>query len=145
MDFDAKRKARPSLPTYAIPRTTFSDRTANSFTKCVLAWLRLHGHMAWREGSEGRYRPGKVITDVVGRQRQMKGQWLPGQNVGAADVNAIINGRFVAVEVKMKDKQSDAQCRYQQQVESNGGLYFIARSFESFVSWYRELTPVVKV
>src|SRR5690606_17493843 len=132
LDFEAKRKACPSVPEYAIPRMRFSDRTANGLTRCVLAWLRLHGHKAWRQGSEGRYRPGQTITDVLGRQRTMKGQWLPGQNKGAADVACIINGRFCAVEVKMKDKQSEAQRRYQEEVEASGGIYVIVRTFEDF-------------
>jgi hypothetical protein len=99
----------------------------------------LHGHKAWRQGSEGRYRPGATITDVVGRQRTLKGTWLPGQNKGASDVACIINGRFVAIEVKMKDKQSEAQRRYQEEVEQSGGIYFVAKDFESFIKFYQQI------
>jgi hypothetical protein len=136
LDFEAKRKACPSVPEYAIPRRRFSDRTANGLTKCVLAWLRLHGHKAWRQGSEGRYRPGATIIDVIGRQRTLKGNWLPGQNNGASDVACIINGRFVAVEVKKQDQQSEAQRRYQEEVEASGGVYLIVRTFTEFYEWY---------
>lgn len=136
LDYQERRRRYPSAPEHAIPRRKFSDRTANALTTCVIRWLQLHGYKAWRQGSEGRYRPGATITDVVGRQRRLKGTWLPGQNNGAADVCCIINGRFVAVEVKMKDKQSEAQRRYQEEVEQSGGIYFIARDFESFAEWY---------
>jgi hypothetical protein len=139
LDFEAKRKARPAMPEYAIPRVRFSDRTANGLTKCVLAWLRLHGHKAWRQGSEGRYRPGVTITDVVGRQRTLKGNWLPGQNNGASDVACIINGRFVAIEVKKQDRQSEAQQRYQEEVEASGGIYVIVRTFTEFYEFYQQL------
>lgn len=138
LDFEARRKRYASCPAHAIPRRRFSDRTANGLTLCILTWFRLHGIKAWRQGSEGRYRPGATVIDVVGRQRTMKGQWLPGQNNGAADVACIINGRFVAIEVKMKDKQSEAQRRYQEEVESSGGTYLIARTFEQFHSFYQQ-------
>lgn len=144
LDFEDRRKRYPSCPPHAIPRRRFSDRTANGLTLCILTWFRLHGHKAWRQGSEGRYRPGKTITDVVGRQRTMKGQWLPGQNNGASDVAAIVNGRFVAIEVKMRDRQSEAQQRYQQEVEASGGLYFIVRSFEEFLTFYQQQTCLTK-
>lgn len=139
LDYQARRKRYPSAPPHAIPRRRFSDRTANGLTACVLAWLQLHNHKAWRQGSEGRYRPGETVVDVVGRQRTMKGQWLPGQNKGAADVCAIIGGKFIAIEVKMKDRQSEAQRRYQEEVEASGGVYFIVRNFEEFARVYEQL------
>lgn len=138
LDYQQQRRRYPSAPEHAIPRRRFSDRTANGLTTCVIRWLQLHGHKAWRQGSEGRYRPGATITDVVGRQRTLKGTWLPGQNKGASDVACIINGRFVAIEVKMKDKQSEAQRRYQEEVESSGGTYLIARTFEEFHNFYQQ-------
>ena len=140
LDYKAKVDKYPSAPSHAIAKTRFSDKTANGLTKAILRWLQLHNHTAWRQGSEGRYRPGKQVTDVIGRVRQMKGMYLPGHNKGASDVAAIINGRFCAIEVKMKDKQSEAQKAYQKAIESSGGLYTIVRTFNQFMQWYNQLT-----
>jgi putative lipoic acid-binding regulatory protein len=97
----------------AIPNRNFSDKTANDLTRAILAFSKIKGHMAWRQSSEGRYRPGKQYTDAIGRTRIMKGQYLPGTNKGQADVCSIIKGTFCAIKVKMKDKQSPAQEQYQ--------------------------------
>jgi hypothetical protein len=45
----------------------------------------------------------------------------------------------VKIEVKVgKDRQSDAQKRYQESIERAGGVYLIARDFDSFVEWFDE-------
>ena len=137
MDYQCRRDLYKNVPEHAVLKITFSDSTANGLTKAILSFLKLKGHMVWRQSSEGRYRPGKAVVDVIGRTRIMKGKYLPGQNKGAADVCAIIGGVFCALEVKIgKDSQSLAQKQYQKQVEDNGGRYFIARTFESFYEWY---------
>lgn len=140
LDAEARRKLYPNAPGYAIVKKTYGDKTANALTRSVLRWLELHGHKAWRQTSEGRNRPGETIIDVLGRARQMKGKWLPGQNNGASDVAAIIQGKFFAVEVKMQDKQSEAQKNYQKEVERSGGVYVIARTFEEFHTYYKQWT-----
>lgn len=137
-----KRSRYNKAPDHAIPQTSFSDKTSNGLTKAILAWLELNGHKAWRQASEGRYRPGETITDVLGHVRQMKGKYLPGTNEGHSDVCAIINGRFCAIEVKMKDSQSEKQKKYQCEVEASGGLYKIVHNFDEFMQWYKNVaTP----
>lgn len=60
--------------------------------------------------------------------------------VGTADISATIQGRSVKIEVKIgKDRQSDAQRLYQQDIERAGGIYYIARDFGTFVEWYKTL------
>lgn len=137
LDYQAKLDLYKGVPTFAVPRTKFSDKTANHLTKAIVAFLKLKGHMVWRQSSEGRYRPGKQYTDVIGRTHLGRGQFLPGTNKGHADVCAIINGTFTAVEVKINDKQSPAQKAYQKEVEGNGGTYLIAKDFQSFYDWYQ--------
>lgn len=137
---DSLRKKYPSLPDHALTIPRYSDTTANSLTKAILDYLKVSNHKAWRQSSEGRYRPGQTLVDVIGRTRVMKGQYLPGTNEGHADVQSIINGLFVAWEVKMKDKQSDKQKQFQQEVEQSGGKYFICRSFDEFITQYKQLT-----
>lgn len=55
MDRAYRRRRYPGALLHAIPRATFSDRTANGLTKCIIHFLKISGHMAWRQSSEGRY------------------------------------------------------------------------------------------
>src|SRR5688572_20132535 len=100
MDMTYKKLKYPSVPVASISRTVFRDSTANHLTKSILRFFEIKGHKAWRQSSEGRYRPGIAYIDVLGHQKQLPGQWLPGTNVGHGDINAIIAGRFCAIEVK---------------------------------------------
>lgn len=134
-----KKKRHPEVPEYALVKPSYTDATANGLTKAILAWLELNGHKAWRQASEGRYRPGETITDVLGHVRQMKGKYIPGTNEGHSDVCAIIDGRFCAIEVKMKDSQSEKQKKYQREVEASGGLYKIVHNFDEFMQWYKNV------
>lgn len=137
-----KRRQYPNVPVSALSCEKFSDKTANGLTKCILAFLKLHGHKAWRQSSEGRYRPGKVFTDVLGHRKQMKGTYIKGTNVGHGDVSSIINGRFVSWEVKLKsDRQRDEQKQFQKEVEQSGGLYFMVATYEQFLTIYKDKFP----
>jgi phosphoenolpyruvate-protein kinase (PTS system EI component) len=48
-------------------------------------------------------------------------------------------GQFVAIEVKQKDKQSEAQAYYQSCVERAGGVYMIVRTFDDFLKQWNEI------
>jgi hypothetical protein len=59
--------------------------------------------------------------------------------VGTADISATIRGRSVKIEVKIgRDRQSDAQKRYQASIEAAGGIYYIARNIDDFMQWYNQ-------
>ena len=59
---------------------------------------------------------------------------------GTADISCTIQGKSVKIEVKVgRDRQSEAQCKYQAQVEASGGVYYIAKDFESFYQWFNEM------
>jgi hypothetical protein len=134
-----KRERYKSVPKHALPVVKYEDVTASGLTRAVIAWLELNGHKAWRQSSEGRYRPGKMITDVIGRVRQMKGQYFRGTNKGHSDISSIIEGKFVGWEVKIgKDAQSDKQKQFQDEVEKAGGGYFIIHSFDEFMQLYKQ-------
>ena len=80
--------------------------------------------------------------DVLGHQRVIgRVEWIPGNSTkGSADISATLNGRSVKIEVKSGgDRISNAQKKYQRDVEAAGGLYFIASDFSSFLSWYNEI------
>jgi len=136
---DDHRKRYPSMPEYARTCLKYEDRTANGLTKCVIDFVRLSGYQAERINCTGRYIDNtQVFTDVVGRTRSIGStKWLPtsGQR-GTADISAVIRGRAVKIEIKIKDRQSEDQKRYQTDVEKAGGVYLIVRSFEEFYNWF---------
>lgn len=48
---------------------------------------------------------------------------------GSADIIGLVQGRFVAIEVKTKTgKQSEHQREFQMRVEKSGGIYALVRS-----------------
>jgi len=136
----------PSVPDYARTRKKYSDKTANGLTTAIVDFCNLSGHFAQRTGNEGRYRPGQVVTDVIGRQRQMKGTWLPGHNNGAADVSLTMAGRIYFIEVKIgKDRQREDQVTFMNKVRNAGGVYEIVKTWEEFYRWYLHWTMKDKI
>lgn len=141
---NAAKAKYPAVP-YLVPRK-FRDDSANGLTKCIISFLRLKGYQAERINSTGRIvDKRKSYTDVTGRRRTIGNYvWVYGTGTkGTSDISATVSGRSVKIEVKIgRDRQSDAQRRYQEQVEKAGGLYFIAKNFEQFYQWFNEtFTP----
>ena len=109
------------IPTLIItdPKVTKDAFNTNKFTDLIIAYLKsVHGcNSARRISSEGRYRKG------VG--------YIKGLNKGMEDIQAIINGRMFAIEVKSPtDKISSDQLKRKAALEKDGGIYIIATSFE---------------
>jgi hypothetical protein len=142
MDFEAKRDLYKSTPLHAIPKTKFSDKTSNGLTQCILTWLKLHNHYATRINTMGRKLKDTVIVDVIGRAHITPGKWVPGTTrKGTSDIHSVINSKHASIEVKVgRDTMSDDQIKTKQQVENSGGLFFIAKDFESFMIWYNTIT-----
>jgi len=91
----------------------------NKFTDLIIAYLKsVHScNSARRISSEGRYRKG------IG--------YIAGLNKGMEDIQCILKGRMFAIEVKSpSDRISEAQLKRKAAVESDGGHYIIATSFE---------------
>ena len=63
---------------------------------------------------------------------------------GTADISATIPiyaackiGLSVKIEVKIgKDRQSEDQKKYEKSIINAGGVYYIAKDFNSFYEWY---------
>jgi hypothetical protein len=134
----------PNMPEAYIPKTDWTDNSANALTKCVIAWIQFMGGQAERISSQGQYREGAKIpvgSGIMAHTKQLPGKWTPGQSTkGTADISATIRGRSVKIEIKQKDKQSEAQKQYQQAIENAGGVYIIVRNFDDFVVWYEQFT-----
>jgi F0F1-type ATP synthase alpha subunit len=130
------------MPPEYIVRTKFTDKTANGLTKAIVKWINLNGYQAERISTSGRWVDNsKVVTDVLGNQKKIgSGKYIKGSGTkGSADISATIKGRSIKIEVKMKDKQSEAQIEYQKAIERAGGIYFIAKDFTSFYEFYTTL------
>lgn len=136
------RKKHPNFPVKAIPVRKYTDKTANGLTACIIDFLTLSGWQAERISNTGRPIDNtQVVQDVLGNKKQIGSlQWIPGTGTkGTSDISAIVAGRSVKIEVKIgRDQQSEHQKQYQQRVEKSGGLYFIARSYPSFLQWYND-------
>jgi len=138
--FTEKRIKYPNIPIDYMAPVTFRDDSANGLTKCVIDYIKLKHGYAERINTTGRPIDNtKAFTDVIGRQRSIGSiTWIPGTGTnGSSDVAATINGLSVKIEIKVKrDIQSEAQKKYQHDVEAAGGLYYIAHDFTSFLTWY---------
>ena len=111
-------------------------------TKCIIDWCKFNGYQAERIAVTGRYIDNtKIVTDVLGNKRKIgTGKWIKGSmQKGSADLSIVLRGRAIKCEVKIKDRQSEDQKKYQQQVEQAGGLYWLVHSFDEFLAFYNQL------
>ena len=130
----------PNVPYHCVPSPKYSDKTANGLTKCITDFLKLSGWQAERISSMGRMIDKRTInTDCLGRQRTIGSlHYIKGTSTnGTADISATIKGRSVKIEVKIgADRQSEAQKKYESDVNKAGGVYVIAKDFDMFIEWY---------
>lgn len=131
---DAKKY--PNMPIDYIPLYKYTDKNANGLTRCIIDCLTMLGHQAERISTTGR-KIGKIetYTNTLGFVKQMGSEkWIKGSGTkGSADISATIKGRSVKIEVKIgKDRMFEDQYKYKESVENAGGIYIIAKDFESF-------------
>ncbi len=129
---EATHAKRNRLP-YEIPMTGYftQKRPARLLTKCTLEYIRAiggHAEEVKTTGTMRKDRTGKMI-------------WAYSQTMtGSADIHAVINGRFIAIEIKIgKDKQSEAQKLYQRKVEASGGKYYIIKELDGLLPVIAEM------
>lgn len=143
LHFEAQKTKYKTIPPAYIPRKKFADATANGLTQCIIQYINLMGGFAERISNTGRQIDNrKIVTDVLGQKRilgtvsYIKGT---GKN-GTADISATYKGLSLKIEVKIgKDKMSAAQSEYKQKTEGAGGIYYIAKDFETFFEWFNQL------
>ena len=132
--FEETARFHPNFPKSYIPKPKREDTTANGLTRCIIDFITLHGGQAER-----------IVVMGKPVERTYGVKWVQGQmTVGSADISATIQGRSVKIEVKIgTDRQSEAQRRYQSDIERAGGLYYIARNFADFKQWYYKQWPAM--
>jgi hypothetical protein len=146
----SRHAKNPTFPFDYLARTKYTDKTANGLTKCIDDFLNLSGHMSERIRSEGRMIDNtKIVTDVLGHRKTIGSvKWIKSSSTnGTADISATlkvkISGRDVPIsckwEVKMRDKQSEAQKKYQSRVERSAGYYFLVHNWIEFQEQYQSV------
>jgi len=136
---EAKRKKYPNIPVEYFVSTMYRDDTANNLIRCVIDFIGSKGWQAERISTTGRpIDRTRIVTDYLGRERTIGSiEWIPGTCTnGSADVSATIAGWSVKIEVKINDRQSQAQKDYERSILDSEGIYYIARDFTSFLHWY---------
>ncbi len=115
------------------PLVTKSVHDTNGITKLILDYLRyVYGSSSIRRiSSEGKYRKG------IG--------FIPSSNKGMSDIEGIVNGKFLSLEVKIgKDTIRDSQLKRKAEIEKDGGIYYLCKwiDFEHFQREIQELIPI---
>jgi len=136
------REKYPNVPIYAIPVNTFNNlkpekrelKRIERFTELSKGVkLNIVTNVGKRIDKRvqigGLFGGGKIVGSVEYHKSTV-------QN-GTADLVGLIQGRFLAVELKRiykngKDRQSQVQKDYQKEVEDAGGLYWIVTDFNDF-------------
>jgi len=123
--FEAERAKHPTIPEHAIPRTKYRANDTNSLTNCIVDLVNHTGGHASRINTMG------IFNQQTQRYRKS------GATLGVPDIMACHGGRSIGIEVKYgRDKQSEAQERWQSKHESAGGVCFIAKTFDEFYFWW---------
>jgi hypothetical protein len=120
----------------------WNDTTTNGLTKAIIDWLTYSGHYANRINTQGQARVKKIPRYSIfsGKiEYTDKVQYTKGMTAkGTPDIDAIINGLPVKIEVKAgKDRIRDEQTTQGNRITAAGGIYFVARDMDQFVNWYR--------
>jgi len=119
-EFEYKKQRHPDNP--AVIKRSFRDDTANGLTNCVCKWLKINNYYGARVNTMGNYNP------------KLKKWVYSGSTRGAADINAIIDGKSIQIEVKAgKDKPRPEQLEVAEKVRSAGGYYIFVKTFDDFL------------
>jgi hypothetical protein len=140
MKIEYLRQKYSTVPPEYIPAPHYTEKTANGITRMIIDWIKLNHGQAERVSCQGRIIDKRQqIIDCLGYHRMIGTvKRIPSSMTkGTADISATVKGRSIKIEVKVgHDRQSDAQVRYQRQVEQAGGVYFIARNFDDFIKFW---------
>jgi hypothetical protein len=132
----------PNVPEAYRAVPSYKDSNTNGLTRCVMDYVRLRGYFIERTGNTGRQiNDQKTYTDSLGFSKTIGStKWIKGSGTnGTSDLKSIVNGRFIAIEVKCKstnDRIRPDQLKYKLQIEKSGGVYIIASTFSQFKQWF---------
>ena len=118
------KEEKTSLPVYAIVKPNFKDSSANELTKSVIwDFVNVRGGAAYRINNG-------AVYDAK-RKAYRKGS----VRKGVPDIIGVLDGRFFGIEIKYgRDKQSADQRTVELEIQSAGGTYFIAKTYEDYLN-----------
>ena len=75
-----------------------------------------------------------------------KGWFVKFGEIGSADIVGVLCGRFVAIECKGEGirKLSENQEKFRDEIDRNGGYYYLANDLKGFIEWIQELRNILK-
>ena len=130
----------PEIPPDLLYCKPIKANSANELTKAVIKFIRLTDGQAERISVTGRtINTRKTYTDILGHRKTIGSvKYIPSaMTKGSADISATIQGKSVKIEIKWgHDRQSQAQAKYQAEIEKAGGIYIIVSTFDQFYNSY---------
>lgn len=94
--------------------------TEKSTQKSILEYLTIKGIFHYRNNSGG--------------FKDQRNRFYRFGALGSPDIVAVVNGQYVAIEVKdIKGRQNDNQINFQKALERAGGKYILAKSLDDVV------------
>ena len=127
---DELLQAAQSKQRYPIPTVKYftAKRPSRLLTAVVLRYVRLVG--------------GEATENIQGSLRKERGEWkysFTGGRPGQADITIFYRGRVMECEIKIgKDRQSEAQKKYEKRMEKVGVPYRIVTGFDQFIEIFNE-------
>jgi hypothetical protein len=132
-EIEAMKQKYPALPEYALPITRKKRTPANELAYQIINHVQSLSGQCYRINSQGQY-------DV-----KLKMWRKSGSTNGLADLQAIILGRYVAIEIKIgRDTQSEVQKKRDSEIKASGGYYLIAKDIEQFKSDLNQIINNIK-
>lgn len=105
--------------------------SANSLNAACEHYIRLCGGLAWRNNT------GALYAGSDGERKRFVRFGVK----GSGDVLGLLRGLFISVETKVKDKESDAQRQWREQVNECGGLALVVHSVDELAAALAERWP----
>lgn len=120
--------------------TKYTERNANDIEKAIERFASIVGFHAERTKTQGRKLDAVWQDTGMGRVQVQRERFITSTGrKGSSDMKLLIKGQLITAEIKYgTDKQRPDQKKYQADIERNGGIYVIFKTFEAFLIWYVE-------
>ena len=120
-EIELMKRKYPSVPDFALPITRKKRSPANELAYLIIQHIQSLSGQCYRINSQGQW------------DHRLNKFRSSGSTKGLADLQAIIQGRFIAIEIKIgKDKQSYIQKKRENEITASGGNYIIVKNIEQF-------------
>jgi len=120
-EINAMKIKYAGIPDHCLPLTRKKKTPANELAFQIIQHVKSVGGQCYRINSQGQFDP------------RTKTWRKSGMKKGLSDLQAIVLGRFIAIEVKIgRDRQSEEQKKREAEIKQAGAFYIIAKDIEQF-------------